>query len=49
MGLTPRDNYTINLVSDVPKLNIKYDVVLHAAGKAHSIPKTEEEKQLFLM
>ena len=47
VGLTPRDNYTINLVSDVPKLNIKYDVVLHAAGKAHSIPKTEEEKQLF--
>lgn len=34
-------------MSDVPKLNIKYDVVLHAAGKAHSIPKTEEEKQLF--
>lgn len=47
VGLTPRDNYTINLVSDVPKLNIKYDVVLHTAGKAHSIPKTEEEKQLF--
>ena len=47
VGLTSRDNYTINLVSDVPKLNIKYDVVLHAAGKAHSIPKTGEEKQLF--
>ena len=43
VGLTSRDNYTINLVSDVPKLNIKSDVVLHAAGTAHSIPKTGAE------
>lgn len=47
IGLTLLDNYTINLVSDIPKLDIKYDVVLHAAGKAHSIPKTEQEKQAF--
>ena len=47
IGLTLLDNYTINLVSDIPKLDIKYDVVLHAAGKAHSIPKTEEEEQAF--
>lgn len=47
VGLTPQDDYTVNLVSDIPKLDSKYDVVLHAAGKAHSIPKTEEEKQLF--
>ena len=25
----------------------RYDVVFHAAGKAHSIPKTEAEKQAF--
>lgn len=47
VGLTPLDDYTVNLVSDIPELDSKYDVVLHAAGKAHSIPKTEEEKQLF--
>lgn len=47
VGLTPQDDYTVNLVSDIPELDNKYDVVLHAAGKAHSIPKTEEEKQLF--
>lgn len=47
VGLTPQDDYTVNLVSDIPKLDIRYDVVLHAAGKAHSIPKTGEEKQLF--
>ena len=47
VGLTPQDDYAVNLVSDIPKLDIRYDVVLHAAGKAHSVPKTEEEKQLF--
>ena len=47
IGLTLLDNYTINLVSDIPKLNIKYDVVLHAAGKAHTIPENEQEKQAF--
>lgn len=47
VGLTPQDDYTVNLVSDIPKLDSKYDVVLHAAGKAHSVPKTEEERQLF--
>ena len=47
VGLTLQDNYTVNLVSDIPKLDCKYDVVLHAAGKAHSIPKTELEKQAF--
>lgn len=47
VGLAPQDDYTVNLVSDIPELNSKYDVVLHAAGKAHSVPKTEEEKQLF--
>lgn len=47
VGLAPQDDYTVNLVSDIPELNSKYDVVLHAAGKAHSMPKTEKEKQLF--
>lgn len=47
VGLTPDDNYTINIAKDIPAFNEIYDIVLHAAGKAHSIPKTEEEKQLF--
>lgn len=34
-------------MSDIPKLDIKYDVVLHAAGKAHTIPENEQEKQAF--
>ena len=47
VGLMPDDNYTINIAKEIPAFNEVYDIVLHAAGKAHSIPKTEKEKQLF--
>ena len=36
-----------NFVSDVPELPERYDIVLHACGKAHVVPKTEAEKQTF--
>lgn len=36
-----------NLAKEVPALNQHFDVVLHACGKAHVIPKTEAEKQAF--
>ena len=39
--------YQCNLAKDIPVLNESYDVVFHAAGKAHSEPKTDAEKQLF--
>lgn len=47
VGLTPQDDYTVNVAKEVPKLRERYDIVLHAAGKAHSVPKTEAEKQVF--
>ena len=46
-GITPDDMLKANLAMDVPELPEKYDVVLHACGKAHVVPKTEEEKQEF--
>lgn len=46
-GITPEDMVQANLAKIVPKLPQQYDIVLHAAGKAHVVPKTEEEKQLF--
>ena len=46
-GITPDDMLKANLATDVPELPCKYDVVLHACGKAHVVPKTEEEKQAF--
>lgn len=47
VGLLPQDDYTVNIAKEVPELHGLYDVVLHAAGKAHSVPKTEAEKKVF--
>lgn len=47
IGITPKDMLQSNLAKEVPKLPEHYGVVLHACGKAHSVPKTEAEKQVF--
>lgn len=46
-GITSDDMIQANLAKIAPELPEQYDVVLHAAGKAHVVPKTEEEKQQF--
>lgn len=47
IGLTDDDDIKINMAKEVPPINTHYDLVLHAAGKAHTVPKTEAEKQVF--
>lgn len=48
MGLSESDDFKVNLATSVPELsNEKFDIILHAAGKAHSIPRTEKERKLF--
>lgn len=47
VGLTPDEDYQVNLCTTVPDLPEHFDIILHAAGKAHSVPKTEAEKQVF--
>lgn len=47
VGLLPQDDYPVNLAKEIPDLCERYDIVLHAAGKAHSVPKTEEERKVF--
>ena len=47
LGLTQDDSYKINIANEVPKLYESYDIVLHAAGKVHSVPKTEAENKVF--
>lgn len=47
IGLTDDDDIKVNLADQAPSLTTHYDVVLHAAGKAHSVPKTKEEEQVF--
>lgn len=43
------NNHTISdLSKGVPTIpDLKYDLVIHAAGKAHIVPRTEAEKQSF--
>ena len=47
-GITNDDMIKANLAKETPVLPERYDVVLHAAGKAHVVPRTEAEKQAFL-
>ena len=39
--------YSICLDQKVPSFSNKFDLVIHAAGKAHSVPKTSLDKQAF--
>ena len=36
-----------NLAKEIPVLPERYDVVLHACGKAHTVPRSEAEKKVF--
>lgn len=46
-GITSDDMIRADLAKEVPVLDGHYDVVLHACGKAHTVPKTEAERRLF--
>lgn len=47
LGLTDEDDVKIDLAREIPSLPQHYDVVLHAAGKAHEVPLTPEEGKVF--
>lgn len=46
-GITSNDMIKANFVTDVPDLPEHYDVVLHACGLAHVVPKTKTEIRSF--
>lgn len=46
-GISPEDTIKANLAKEIPQLDKHYDIVLHACGKAHTIPKTDAEKKVF--
>lgn len=46
-GRSQDNDIKADLANEEPRLNVHYDIVLHACGKAHIVPKTEEEKQAF--
>ncbi|MBK8563704.1 MAG: NAD-dependent epimerase/dehydratase family protein [Saprospiraceae bacterium] len=43
LGLNERNLIVCNLSNEIPKLSKTPDYVIHAAGKAHSIPKNDKE------
>ena len=47
IGITDKDDIYVDLSKDIPDLKKKYDLVVHAAGKAHIVPKTEQEEKAF--
>lgn len=47
LGLTNNDDIKINIATNIPEITDSFDVILHAAGKAHSVPKTEADKKVF--
>lgn len=47
IGIMDADMIKANFVTGIPELPEHYDIVLHAAGKAHIYPKTEDERQSF--
>jgi nucleoside-diphosphate-sugar epimerase len=40
-------DFKVSLENEIPNFDQKFDIVIHAAGKAHSVPKTDIEKQSF--
>jgi nucleoside-diphosphate-sugar epimerase len=42
LGLSENDDFKVNLALTIPDLQYN-EIVLHAAGKAHSVPKTKSE------
>lgn len=40
-------DYKISLENEIPNFIKNFDLIIHAAGKAHSVPKTASEKKQF--
>lgn len=47
LGLMPIDDIICDLSKQIPIMDNGFENVIHLAGKAHSLPKTEKEKQVF--
>ncbi len=47
LGRTETSTIFGDFSKQIPSMNVKFDMVLHTAGKAHSIPKTRLEEETF--
>lgn len=46
-GLDELNTVQCNIAKNTPSFDQCYDIVLHAAGKAHSVPRTDAEEKVF--
>ncbi len=44
---TSHADYVFNITNAIAPFEEKFDIVFHAAGKAHSIPQNQDEENLF--
>lgn len=47
LGRSELSEVRCDLSNEAPNFTESYDIVLHAAGKAHVVPKTDEERKAF--
>src|SRR5688572_12296355 len=47
LSRSPGSTFPVDLASDVPQFRQSFKAVIHAAGKAHVIPRTEKEADEF--
>lgn len=47
LGRNQSSNIVCDLSKEIPRIDKSFDLVIHAAGKAHSVPRTDEEKKVF--
>lgn len=47
LGIEESNDRQFDLCQDVPSLANDFEVVVHAAGKAHSLPKSQQEAEAF--
>lgn len=46
-GISTQDDLKVDLANEIPIFSKQYDIVLHACGKAHVVPKTQDEIKSF--
>lgn len=47
LDITGNSDYKCNLSMEIPNIIEEFNIILHAAGKAHSLPKSLEEEEIF--
>lgn len=47
LGRKNLDTFTADISKEILPIDVRYDLVIHSAAKAHVVPKTEEEKNDF--